>query len=339
MAHPPLRPSRARGEGSAFARPGPASRRSFLAVAAAALVACSARGGGPPARPIALETPPGSRLEALGGLVLDTSVIGFGGLSGLHLSDDLHVTAVSDLARWMRARLVLQPDGRPAGLEGLRTGRLRDGAGQPLPRGFSGDAEALARLPDGTWLVGFEHWHRIRAYADLDGPGAYVDAPRGLLRAPGNGGLEALAVDADGRWLLIAEQLAVPGQPTLRQGWHGRPGRWVPIAYRPAPGLDPVDAAPLHGGGMLVLERRFSLLGGFTGRVVRIPAEALGQAQAGAVLEGEELLRLSPPLPSDNFEGIGAARVSGRTLVALASDDNENPLQRSYLLLFSVADD
>jgi len=313
------------------------ARRSLLLLATVGS-ACAAGSGAAPASPIALETPPGARLQALGGLVVDEAALGFGGLSGLHLAADLRLTGISDLARWMTARLVLQ-DGRPAGLAGLRTGRLRDGAGRPLSRGYSGDSESLARLPDGTWLVGFERWHRIRAYAMLDGPGRYVQAPRGLEHAPGNGGLEAMAVLADGRWLLITEQFTVPGQPGTRHAWLGEPGKWLPLAYRPQPGLNPVDAAPLPDGGALVLERGFSLLGGFAGRLVRLPASALTAPQAGAVLEGEELLHLDPPLPGDNFEGVSAARIGGRTVVALVSDDNENPLQRTYLLFFALDDD
>lgn len=306
--------------------------------------ACSAQVAAPrpaiaPARPVALEAlPAASRLTPLGALVLDDGAVGFGGLSGLHLSDDLRLTAISDLARWMTARIVLR-DGRPVALADLRTGRLKDGAGQPLTRGHNGDSESLARLPDGTWLVGFERWHRIRAYRDLDGPGAYVEAPPGVELAPGNGGLESLAVLADGRWLAIAEDFGVPGQPGLRQAWLGGPGRWMRLAYRPSDRFDPADAAPLPDGGALVLERSFSIFSGFEGRLVRLPAAPLRDATAATVLEGETVLRLAAPLPTDNYEAVGTARHEGRTLVALLSDDNENPLQRSLLLLFALADD
>jgi hypothetical protein len=74
----------------------------------------------------------------------------------------LTLTLISDRGHWAEARLVL--DGlTPIGLHPLRHGALRDEAGSPLPRGFNADAEALARLPDGTWLVAFERRHRIRA--------------------------------------------------------------------------------------------------------------------------------------------------------------------------------
>jgi len=56
------------------------------------------------------------------------------------------------------------------------------------------------------------------------------------------------------------------------------------------------------------------------------------------VLEGEEILRIAAPLPVDNFEGVSVLRYQGRLLVALVSDDNENRLQRSLLLLFELKD-
>jgi hypothetical protein len=320
-------------------------RRTLLSGALLALLptACAAQAR-PAARPQPLQAPAGARLEPLGALLLDAEAIGVAGLSGLHLSPDLRLTAVSDLARWMTARLVLDAQGRPAGLAEIRTGPLRDGSGQPLSRGYTGDAESLARLPDGTWLVGFERWHRIRAFRTIDGPGGYVEVPRGLERAPGNGGLESLAALPDGRLLLLTEGLAPPGGRTaLRRTWLGRPGSaWLPLAYRSAEAMSPVDATPLpaeSGGGVLVLERSFSLLGGFGGRLVRIPAAALAAAGAETVLEGEELMRLEPPLPSDNYEGVAAARIGGRTVVVLASDDNENMLQRSWLLFFALAEE
>jgi hypothetical protein len=314
-----------------------------LGGAAAAARVVAQRGGGDPAAgpaaasPLALPASVPGPLRPLGGLLLDNGVIGFGGLSGLHLDAALRLTAVSDVGNFLTARLVLHEDGAPLGLAGLRSGRLGDGAGAPTPYGSEGDAEALARLPDGTWLVGFERRHRIRAYRRLDGRAIPVEAPPGLEDAPRNGGLESLAVLADGRWLAIAEQHGPPEAPGLRHAWIGGPGRWTPIAYRPsAAEFDPADATPLPDGGALVLERRFSLFGGFRGRLVRLSAAALAAARAGGVVEGEEeVLRLAPPLPADNWEGVSAVRLAdGRTLVALVSDDNQSRLQRSMLLLF-----
>lgn len=330
------------GEGPDAAAAGSrlSTRRGLLA-AAALLGSCGnaprpgpGSGAGRPLPPVPLDGP----LASLGGFEIDAARLGAGSLSGIHLDSDLVATMVDDRARWAQARIVLR-DGRAQALEPIASGPLRDGAGRALPRGHAGDAEAIARLPDGTWLVAFERWHRIRAYRRLDGPGAYVDAPPGLARAPRNGGLEALTALADGRLLAIAEDLEPPGRPGLRRGWIGRPGSWTPIAWRNAPPFVPVDAAGLPDGGALVLERRFSIFGGFAARLVRVAPAALGAARRDGVLEGEEILRLDGhPLPAENFEGVGAARHDGRTIVALVTDDNESMLQRLLMLVFEFRD-
>jgi hypothetical protein len=275
-------------------------------------------------------------LRSLGGFEVDIARLGAANLSGIHLDDDLVATMVDDRGRWAQARIELR-EGLAHRLVPLAAGPLRDGAGRPLPRGRAADAESIARLPDGTWLVGFERWHRIRAYRRLDGPGAYVEAPPGLDRAPVNGGLEGLALLADGRLLALTEELLPPDAPALRQGWIGRPGRWMPVAWQPEPGFVPTDVAGLPDGGALVLERRFTWLTGFAARLAFVPPAMLRAAREGAVLRGETILRLDgDPLPAENWEGVAVARHGGRLLVALVADDNGSALQRSLMLLFAL---
>jgi hypothetical protein len=342
MPPPRLSPSPApagegRGGGS-DAAPAPATRRALLAALATLLPACAAaQPRGSLATPFALpDLPPGGPLRSLGGLEIDRATLGFGGLSGLHLAPGPVVTAVSDLGRFAEFTLTLDAALRPQALALRRSGRLGDGGGRPLPRGFAADAESLARTPDGRWLVGFERWHRIRAYRDLAGPGLYVEAPPGLDRAGINAGLESLTVLEDGRLFAIAEELLLPDAPGVTTAWIGGPGAWRTLGYRPAPFHSPVDAAGLPGGGALVLERAFSLLGGFSARLCRLPAASLANPPPETVLDPEELLRFAPPLPVDNYEGVAVLRQAGRTLVAIVSDDNENRLQRTLLLLFEL---
>jgi len=303
-------------------RPG---RRSLLA-GLALLPGCAAVANSP-ARPF---------LEPLGELKLETSAWGFGGFSGLHLAPDLTLTAVSDLARWWRAPLILR-EGRLTGLGQVGHGPLRDSAGAPLRRGAPGDAESLTRLPNGDWLVGFERQHRILRYRDLAGPGQPFDAPPGLEASPRNGGLEGLTLLADGRLLALAEQLAGPAGPESRAAWlgtiQGTRVAWQPTSHIPAPGLEPTDVAALPDGGALVLERRFSWLGGFTARLAHITPQAL---RGTAPLTAETWLELPPDAPAENWEGVAVVRQHGRTLVALISDDNDSPLQESLLLLYAI---
>jgi hypothetical protein len=308
------------------------SRRAFLA-ALGAIGAASAKAQNA-AQPFALPDLPGP-LRPLGGLVIDAAAFGGGGFSGVHLAPDLTLTMISDRGHWAEARLLL--DGlTPVGLTPLRHGPLRDEAGRPLPRGFAADAEALARRPDGTWLVAFERRHRIRAYRRLDGPGLYVAAPPGLEAAPANGGLESLAVLADGRVFAIAETFSPPERPDLRHAWLGQPGAWMPLYWQASAGFHPTDAAILPNGSALVLERRFSLLGGFAARLLLTPPQALRSAREGAVLSGKTILTLvDASLPAENWEGIAVTRFADETLVLLISDNNESALQRSLLLLFA----
>ena len=316
------------------------SRRTLLGALLATLPASAeAQQGALFAWPFSLPDLPGNTaLRPLGGMEIDRGALGFGGLSGLHIAPALSLTLVSDLGRYAEMSLVLDAQSRPFRLSLRRAGALQDGSGRPLSRGRAGDAEALAHLPDGSWLVAYERWHRIRRHARIDGPAIHVEAPPGLDQAQANGGLESLAVLADGRWLAITEELAIPDAPGAVAGWLGGPGAWVPFGWRPAPGMAPVDAAPLPDGGALVLERGFSLFGGFSARLTRIDAATLARTRPGSVLEGEEILRFAAPLPVENYEAVSVVRHRGRLLVGIVSDDNESWLQRTLLLLFELAE-
>lgn len=260
-------------------------------------------------------------------------MLGFGGLSGLHMTPDLRLTAISDRGHFAEMALSLDEAWRPRRLDLIHSGRLRNVRGRPLT-GSGQDAEALARLPDGSWLIGFERWHRIQRHRRLDGSGEMLDAPPGLDRSPRNASLETLVVLGDGRWMVLSEGLAAP--KVGRMGWIGRPGDWHGFSYLPAPDHVPVDAAALPDGGALVLERSFGLLAGFAGRLVRLSPAALRTASAGGLVEGEVLVPLVPPLPTDNYEGVAATEREGRVLVALVSDDNDSLWQRSLVLLFEM---
>ncbi len=108
------------------------------------------------------------------------------------------------------------------------------------------------------------------------------------------------------------------------------------LSYAKEGAFTPTGAARLPDGDVIVLERRFTLLGGLAARLLRLEAAAL---RPGAALGGRELARLGPPLSVDNMEGIATRRgPGGETLIYLISDDNFHPLQRTLLLMFELAE-
>jgi hypothetical protein len=267
-----------------------------------------------------------------GALALSAQHRAFGGLSGLLIAPDGSLLAVTDQAHWLAARMERDGEGRLADLADATLTPMLDGNGAPLRPGRASDSESLARLSDGRLLVGFERWHRIRAFASTASPGLFFPAPPGLATLPANAGLEALTVLADGRLLALAEAASPDGTCPAWLG-AGDGSIWEQRRYRPGPDLVPVDAAGLPGGGALVLERRVSLLTGFTCRIAWLPPAAL----ARRLLEPVELAAIAPPLLSDNYEAIAVApRGDGTLDVALASDDNFSLFQRNILMLLRL---
>jgi hypothetical protein len=277
------------------------------------------------------------RLTWLAGFELRSTADSFGGWSGLDLLPDGSLLAVSDLGWWMALGARRDGDGRLLSLGPAQVWPLLQPDGGASRSKRDNDAEALRRDRDGSWLVSFELRHRVQRYRpganglpDAAGP---VTGPADLASQPLNGGIESLAVLGDGRLLLLSEEGRTPAGDL--KGWlRGGDGQWSALAYRVTEPFRPVDAALLPDGDVLVLERRFSRIGGVGSRLVRIPAAAI---LPGAVLDGEEVAQLAPPVTVDNFEGLAVGQApSGATLLYLIADDNRSPLQRTLLLQFRL---
>ncbi|WP_449233057.1 esterase-like activity of phytase family protein [Azospirillum doebereinerae] len=276
---------------------------------------------------------------------LELSGGGIGGLSGLWVAPDGgRFVAVGDTGLVATGGLEYDAAGRLSGATDLRARRLAVEEGLSKRKQRT-DAEELARLPDGGWLVALERDHRILRYpsgdSGPDGAPVSVPVPPGVTEdTPPNSGLESLTRLSDGRFLTIEE--GEDGAVQERRAWvtrgaalPERRGDWLPLTYRTAPRFRPTGVAPLPDGGALVLERRVSLLGGWSSRIVRVAATDL---RTGAVADGRELARLEAPLLNDNFEGIATrSGPAGETLVYLVSDDNFSSLQRGYLVMFALS--
>jgi hypothetical protein len=312
-----------------------------LLVCLMATAACApGRAGEPPrvvAQPVALhserdEVREVGQLEFLAGFALASRDPRFGGLSALAVAEDgASLLAASDRGSLWIARLEHGADGTFEGFADWRALAPGRRPGDPVhPR--DQDAEAVAVDPEGRLVIAYEGTHRLRRFP-ADDPAAVPEAlplPTALARRS-NTGIEALADLEDGRLLALSEGMP-DGQGDIL-GWIIDDDDALDLSWARTGGFVPTGADRLDDV-IYVVERRFSVLGGFAARIVRL---ATADVVPGARLDGEEVALLRPPLLVDNFEGIAARRgPDGRTLLYLISDDNFTVLQRTLLLQFAL---
>ena len=99
-------------------------------------------------------------------------------------------------------------------------------------------------------------------------------------------------------------------------------------------GYDVTDLAFLPEGDAVILERRFSLFGGFACRLRRVEAAAI---RPGARVDGETLYESEASHQVDNMEGLAVHREGSETVLSLISDNNFSSLQRTLLLEFALS--
>jgi hypothetical protein len=277
------------------------------------------------------------RLEYRGGLHLVSDDPRFGGISSLRvLPDGQHLAAITDEGYWLSARLVYR-DRYLQSLEDVEMGPLLGPDGKAPEGKDAKDAESLALLPDGEFVVGFEREHRLLRYpagtGRPDGVPVPCPAPPGLENAPFNGGIEALVALRGGGLLALTEYWIEKDEIV---GWTGGPNDWKRLGMRFELALRPSDGALLPRGDVLILERAYNPQRGIVN--VRIRQIRHDRVRPGASLGGRLVAEFAPPLILDNFEGISAVRdKGGETHVFLVSDDNFNHTeQRTLLLMFAL---
>jgi hypothetical protein len=257
----------------------------------------------------------------------------FGGLSGLSIGTDGRLYAVTDRGDW--ARTELDSDGRLLDLIEWQIEPVLTPEGTPVSGLFT-DAEALSRAPDGSFIVAFEQVHRVWRYppppATLRSPPVSIAVPSEIAKAPNNGGLEGIAILRDGRLLALTEEFQ--NADGSFKSWLIENGRFGELSYLPSDGFRVTDCAALSSGDVIVLERRYPVLGNWAARLKLVAA---GSVRAGAMLVGKEILRLDPPVAVDNFEGVAVHEDPIRgPMIYLISDDNFHPLQRTLLFQFRL---
>ncbi len=314
-------------------------RRAALLLLALPIAMAAAPPRAPPpirATPVALDRGDPARtkvgtLRYLGGWVLTSRDRRFGGISSMTQQDG-RFTALSDEGVLIRFRL----DPR---------GHVRETRIAPLPAGpgtvadkAHRDSESMQRDPaTGRSWVGFERVNEIWRYGrDFTRAEAHA-APPAMQGWPGNGGAEAVARLADGRFIVFSEEqpgpdgsteaLLFPGDPTDPKAQPIRFGYAAPAGYKVT------DAQQLADGRVVLLNRRFTVLEGVSAVITIADPRAI---VAGQAWRSRELARLAPPLTVDNMEALSVARERGRTILWIASDDNFSALQKTLLLKFAL---
>lgn len=280
------------------------------------------------------------RLSFVAGYELKAEHPGWGGFSDLELAPGgAELRAVSDHGFYLRLKIAHGAEGRLVPPAEGDLARLIGLDGKPMNGKRSADAEATARLADGGLVIAFEQHHRLLRYPPGQLPTAarptLLAGPDRLARLPPNGGIEALVALAGNRLLAIAED--PPEGESAGIAWLHAGESWHRLTIARSLLFRPTAAALLPDGDVLLLERRFTLIGGVAARLSRIAA---GTIKPGADLKPEVLAELASPLTVDNFEGVAIGRgPQGEAFVYLISDDNTNMLQRTLLMQFRLRDD
>lgn len=257
----------------------------------------------------------------------------FGGISGIDLSPDGgSFIAIGDNGLIVQGEIKRRDDVilglNQSWIDGLRKpdGRRVGGEGPVI---VSSDAEGLALLPDGGFVVSFERMHRVWRYADWTSPAEALPGAPHFDALDLNGGLEALAVSPQGVIFAIPEKSGDLQEdfPIFRL----TDGAWQ-IPFRlPRIGLFlPVGADFDPQGRLYVLERSFLGIFGFSSRVRRL---TLSQ---DAILHDEVLL-VTVPGTHDNLEGLAVwTAPGGETRVTMVSDDNNKWYQRTEIVEYAL---
>jgi hypothetical protein len=277
-------------------------------------------------------------LEFIGGIEFSSNDSRVQSLSSIRFRPDgAHFVSVLDTGEWLTGQIVRDASGRLSGLSDVAVSPILMRDGRAGSKSAS-DAEGLA-LRDGEAFVSFEQRHRIEAYPD---PGFETSKPLRnvnflipLHELRRNAGIETLVASPaagplQGGLVAIAESSRDAAGNLLAAIIDGPlKGEFTVVRHDP---YDATDGAFLSDGDLLLLERRFSFVGGMGMKIRRIKGADI---RPGAVVDGEVLIDVGADHAIDNMEGIDVvAGPDGSPHLIVVSDDNGLFLQRNLMLEF-----
>lgn len=252
----------------------------------------------------------------------------FGGLSGLHMSDNGNrILALSDRGLFVVGRVERDGDSI-TGVADVGFAPVQQISGEPV-NAANYDAEGLAVDRQGNIYVSFEGFDRIRKYRAVTANAQDIPRPEAFAAMQVNSGLEALAVDGDGAIYAVPERSGRLDRPF--PVFRFRNGQWdIQLSVPRRGSLLPTGADFGPDGRFYLLERDLAGLLGFKTRIRRFTLGPDGFAD-------EEVLLESRFGQFDNLEGISVWRDDrDRIRITLVSDDNFFLFQKTELVEFVV---
>jgi hypothetical protein len=281
-------------------------------------------------------------LEYRSGLILTSPFRGFGGLSGLRLDPKgERFIAISDKGGWFTGHINYRGREMTA-VDDVEASPMLGPDGKPITARGWFDSESIAL--DGSFVyVGLERVNQLLRYDFSKGftraLGEIVPLPPAARKLPFNKGLEALVMvpksqPLAGTLIAISER-GLDAQGNILGFLIGgkKPGQF---SLRRSDNFDVSDATLLPSGELLVLERKFSWLGGVGIRIRSIPLRSVAP---GAVIDGPTIFTADLGNEVDNMEGIDShVTPEGETVITMVSDDNFSMIQRNLLLQFTLVE-
>lgn len=261
---------------------------------------------------------------------------GFGGYSALSMIGDRRFLLASDTG--MVAGLTLHTNGR---IDRPFIAPFPGGPGRG-PYKTDRDLEAMTSDPvSGRVWTAYEHSNQIWRYGRALSRAERHVVPPAMALWNANGGAEAMARLADGRFLVMAESALIGDLGTAALLFAGDPvepstPRPLRFAYD-AQGMGKItDAVQLPDGRILLLHRRLSLTQGFVSTLALADAGAI---RSGRAWRARRIAEFVPPGITENFEGLAVDDRDGTLSIWMVSDDNLNRWQRTLLLRLVIPRD
>lgn len=237
----------------------------------------------------------------------------FGGFSGLEISGDgAQITALTDRSRVFDATITR--DGLAIKQIDIVSDRRLISHMDVWLDDINSDTEALAGEVDGTMYLSSEGRASVYSLQPDTNEVVWVETGDFFKELPGNQGIEAMAIDREGRLYVLPETLRRAGDTIPVFVWED--DQWREVFQIPgSQGYNPTGADFGPDGKLYVLERKYSWLFGVSNQIRRVDLTKLADTPP-------ELILRTRYLDHGNLEGLGVWRFGDDIRLTTITDNN-----------------